>query len=159
MAFGDPGLLADSLLPNYSEIQKKYSLGIVCHYKDATPEIMSLISKKFVDVKFIDIFSEPFEFMKKINSCELVLSSSLHGLVTADAFGIPNAWLKLSDTLKGGNFKFEDYYSTFDIYPSPLNIEMLNLSTLSKIKDQYQRNNISAIKKELISSFPHNLYK
>ena len=37
------------------------------------------------------------------------MSSSLHGLIAADAYGIPNARINLTGRLVGGDFKFEDY--------------------------------------------------
>ena len=79
----------------------------------------------------------------------------MHGLLAADAIGIPNAWLKLSDRLRGGDFKFQDYYSIFDINAKP---ETLNIhSTMTMIEDiagQYSRPNINEIKNQLYTSFP-----
>ena len=47
--------------------------------------------------------------MRAVKSCDLIVSSSLHGLICADAYGVPNEWIQLSDDLIGGNFKFRDH--------------------------------------------------
>jgi hypothetical protein len=39
------------------------------------------------------------------------VTTSLHGLVTADAYGIPATWTVLDPPLGGGSFKFHDYES------------------------------------------------
>ena len=52
--------------------------------------------------------------------CELVISSSLHGLIFAEAFGIPARWLaprdvahlKHSSYVTEGWFKYVDYYAS-----------------------------------------------
>jgi pyruvyltransferase len=40
----------------------------------------------------------------------MIASSSLHGLILADAYGIPNVWMCLNKDTGGGEFKFKDYY-------------------------------------------------
>jgi pyruvyltransferase len=160
VSFGDPGLLVDQLLPDFKTIDKKFKVGIVCHYKDAVNESISQFKAEHPDFAFIDIFSETFEFLRLINSCEFVFSSSLHGLVTADAFGIPNARLIVSDALKGGNFKFEDYYSVYDEKtPQPVYLSDITSDLIKKLKDQYSRQNLPLIKAGLISSFPFSPVK
>ena len=49
------------------------------------------------------------EFIEEILDVEFILSSSLHGLIAADAWGIPNARVNIKGTLYGGHFKFIDY--------------------------------------------------
>jgi hypothetical protein len=49
--------------------------------------------------------------VREIAACRLVVTTSLHGLVTADAFGIPAVWTTLDPPLSGGDFKFRDYES------------------------------------------------
>ena len=45
-----------------------------------------------------------------ICACDVILSSSLHGLIISDAYAIPNVWIKLSDKVEGNGFKFKDYF-------------------------------------------------
>ena len=44
-----------------------------------------------------------------IYSCDIILSSSLHGIIIADAYNIPNIWLD-EFPLNEGHFKFKDYF-------------------------------------------------
>lgn len=44
--------------------------------------------------------------MYQINECESILSSSLHGIICEDTYGIPVAWIKLSDQILGDDFKY-----------------------------------------------------
>ena len=48
-----------------------------------------------------------------ILSCEVILSSSLHGIIFAHAYGVPAYHVQFTDFFKNGNFKFADYYSSF----------------------------------------------
>lgn len=51
------------------------------------------------------------QFIDNILSCEYILSSSLHGIIIADAYKIPNIWISLTNNEHpDNNFKFKDYY-------------------------------------------------
>jgi Polysaccharide pyruvyl transferase len=47
-----------------------------------------------------------------IAAARLVITSSLHALIAADALGVPHV-LELSDKVTGGIYKFNDYGSAF----------------------------------------------
>jgi pyruvyltransferase len=45
------------------------------------------------------------------------LSSTLHGLVFAHAYGKPALWLEFGDRVLGNGFKFFDYYHSIGVQP------------------------------------------
>lgn len=49
------------------------------------------------------------DFVNQLCSCEYIFSSSLHGLIIADAYNIPNKRAIFGNKLIGGDFKFNDY--------------------------------------------------
>jgi pyruvyltransferase len=103
--YGDPGLLYPQIYsPN---IEKTHEWGIIPHYIDANLKIVEDL--KLRGVKVIDICAGEKEFINQLLSVEKVLSSTLHGLIAADSYGIPNARITLSDRIVGGDFKFMDY--------------------------------------------------
>lgn len=108
---GDPALL----MPNfyYPNVTKNYKVGLVLHYLHKSYSQESWL-RSIDDVKVIDV-QQPVEyFVREMLQCEYVISSSLHGLILADAYKIPNQWIVFGKKLKGGDFKFQDYYSTTD---------------------------------------------
>ncbi|MDG9667851.1 polysaccharide pyruvyl transferase family protein [Hahella sp. CR1] len=116
---GDPGLLAPKLLRG-ERAKKKYILGVIPHYVDANDRrITQLTSRYPSEVKLISVKRKPGEVFKDIDECEYILSSSLHGIISADALGIPNIWMSLSDKVVGGGFKFRDYGTAIDAEPQP----------------------------------------
>lgn len=107
--YGDPALL----FPRFYNpiIEKKYKIGIIPHYVDKTNDW--LIKNCHSDeIKIIDICSEAHEFVRQVKECDIIASSSLHGLICADSYNIPSIWLKFSDKIAGNGFKFMDYFSS-----------------------------------------------
>ena len=104
----DPALLLPYFLKPKNQI-KNYDIGIIAHYADKKIiQNMTLIHSELT-YKFIDIESEKEEFIEQLCSCKFIFSSSLHGIIVAHAYKIPTVWIKLSDNLTGGHFKFNDY--------------------------------------------------
>ena len=89
----------------------------------------------------------------------MILSSSLHGLVAADSFGIPNIRMVCSDRIYGGDFKYDDYYSAFG-YTSHSRLdtrrENINSVAIEKIVANYKitQEQVRRKKAELLQSFP-----
>jgi len=108
--YGDPALLFP-LIWNKTKT-KTHKVGIIPHYVDIDNPIIKQLEER--GFKIIDICSGITEFLEDLLSVEMVLSSSLHGLIAADAYGIPNSRIIFSDKVFGGHFKFIDYCLSVD---------------------------------------------
>lgn len=107
---GDPGLLVS----RYSRrrVRPTSSVGLVVHHAHAGDAIWNLLATLIPGSRLIDPVGAPKSVVRQIAQCQGILTSSLHGLITADALGIPGAWLEFpSSPLRGGDFKFRDYES------------------------------------------------
>jgi pyruvyltransferase len=104
---GDPGLLVPRLLA--TRPAKKYRWGVIAHYVDeAAPAVARLVASTPGAV-LVPMTIDPLESLRLIAECQFIASSSLHGLITADALGIPNWRLRFGDGITGGDYKFNDY--------------------------------------------------
>lgn len=108
---GDPALL----LPMFYKpvCSKKYKLGIIPHVID-----YRLVAEKYSgdeDVLIVNLTDPIEKVIFDINLCEKTISSSLHGIITAHAYGIDCLWVKFSDKIIGDGFKYRDYFSSVGI--------------------------------------------
>lgn len=107
--YGDPALLTSRFLKlDYEPIDGQ--IGLIPHYVDWDAALE--IKKQMIgSVDLIDIRTDNLlAFCKKIVRCDLIVSSSLHGLIIAESFGVPAVWCKISSDVTGGAFKFADYF-------------------------------------------------
>ncbi len=108
--YGDPALLLPFVY-NPEQKNKQYALGIVPHYTDKNIDYLKELAAdpeiKIIDIEVGDDYKK---FVNDILSCERIISSSLHGLIIADAYGIPSKWIQMSKNIIGGDFKFYDYF-------------------------------------------------
>ena len=108
--YGDPALLLPGIYQPKEE--KKYKYGIVPHYLNYQDEWLSPLKNR-KDVKIIDVMnSNALNVVDIINECEIILSSSLHGIIVADAYRIPSYWLKFKKNIGPDDFKFYDYFGS-----------------------------------------------
>jgi pyruvyltransferase len=98
-SYGDPALLLP--LMYYPKIEKKKKTGIIPHYVD---------KKYFTKDQIIDIEQDYTTFIDQILECDEIISSSLHGIIIAEAYGIKTKWVMYGDKIEGGEFKYQDYF-------------------------------------------------
>lgn len=107
---GDPGLLFREFYN--PKLSKQFSIGIIPHFKEISDPVIRNLQVRFGnDINIIDPRINIFKFADEVKKCESILSSSLHGLVLSESYGIPTSWIRISNKLIGGDFKFQDYYS------------------------------------------------
>lgn len=83
-------------------------------------------------VTIIDILQNVEQVIDEIIKSNLLITSSLHGLITAHSYDIPVIPVKFSEKLVGGEFKFLDYLSTFiDINISKCRFNFTDFPTLT----------------------------
>lgn len=153
LAFGDPGLLAEMLVERPA--QKRFKIGFVPHYVDQD----RVEAKAFAvqdGVHPINVFDDPLEVLRQIAACEFIVSSSLHGLVISDAYGVPNVRVRLSEGLID-ELKFDDYYSAYNLLtPDALSAGELPRIAVNpeQIAAGYVRAGLSELQAGLIKHFP-----
>jgi len=104
--YGDPALLLPRFIPKPDGVL--YDIGIVPHFTDY-PVVSQFFSNKH-RVKVIDVLRPVPEVVTEIASSAVVWSSSLHGLIVADAYGIQNRWVTFSNSVLGDGTKFRDHF-------------------------------------------------
>jgi pyruvyltransferase len=104
--YGDPALLLPWLVAPQDEPGTR--IGIMPHHIDK-----ELVRGRFSDPAFrvIDVLKPVNVVIRDVQDCAVLLSSSLHGCVVGDAFGIPTTWVQLSDQVLGAGFKFLDHFA------------------------------------------------
>ena len=111
MVVGDPELLAPMLLA--TKPRPRFSLGIAPHWKERNYREYHELAGRLPHCRIIDPTNpDVIGTTKLIASCETILSSSLHGLVVADSFGIPNARFRCLEVRSANDWKYLDYFAS-----------------------------------------------
>lgn len=107
--FVDPGLMVSKIY-DLKDISKKYNIGIIPHYVDE-----DIIREKYGEYKIISMkTTDILSICRQIKECDIILSSSLHGIIFSHSLGVPAYHIELNSLQEMDNFKFKDYYSCYD---------------------------------------------
>ena len=155
--YGDPVLLLPRIYN--PQIPKTHKLGIILHWRHRE------LLKIHPSVKYIDILRKPedkFKFIDDILSCERILSTSLHGLIVSDAYGVPSKYCTVSNSKLEGkeHFKFNDYFESIgrkDTEPLPLHPG--EIITENTFPGDVRNTNINLDLDLLVDVFPYDLYR
>ena len=155
-ALGDPGLLAAHWWDGRAAVAKRYRVGLIPHYVDQQ-DVRLRAAANLPGVCLIDVFWPVEEVLRAVQACNFVFSSSMHGLIVADAFAVPNRRLRLSEGLIS-DFKFVDYYSAFALdEPPPLSGDILSglaQTDPAELVGHYARPGLAQLQDGLLKAFP-----
>lgn len=101
--YGDPALLVPYFFPELKRKENpEYSYIVIPHYSEEH------LFPKDVYANVVYPTENWKDVIRKILNSSFVISSSLHGLIIAEAYGIPARYLRISE--HEPLFKYEDYY-------------------------------------------------
>lgn len=125
---GDPGLLCDGLVRVEAKL---FDTGVLPHWSDKT--LTSRSEFHGPHTVMINPADDPLHVIRTIGECRRLVTSSLHGMIIADAFGIPRRMIYTpmmnSD---GGKFKFFDYSTSIGM---PLEIGKFQIANTHRVED------------------------
>lgn len=156
-SIGDPGILASLLVKR--PMERSAPVVIVPHFVDERA-ISDIALPRLWRVVHPD--GDVLDVIKGIAGAELVISSSLHGLIVADAFGIPAIWARsVNDLFRRSDYKFFDHASArgrdFNEPASYAELTELKLQGLQDMATTPNRD-ISEWQKGIADSFPLYLF-
>lgn len=102
--YGDPALLLPLLTGERFSVRSRSGVGLVPNLND----FEYFASQAPPGVQLIDPRQSWSECVEQITGCEFVVSSSLHGLIVAEAFGIKAQYVSLTN--EESPFKYLDYF-------------------------------------------------
>ncbi len=111
--YGDPALLLPLLLPPPTH---RRGVALVPHFSDAA-RLRGRWSSG--EVALIDPQGPLESVVARIAASELVISSSLHGVIVAHAYGVPAVWIELRPLPSGDRTKFHDHQLSQELEPRP----------------------------------------
>ncbi|MCP5072598.1 MAG: polysaccharide pyruvyl transferase family protein [Rhodobacteraceae bacterium] len=155
--FGDPGLLIAEAMSE--EIQGEDRIGLVPHHSQLDDPALASLVKKEKALRLIDVRGDALQVCRDIAACRHVISSSLHGLITADSFGVPNTWLNPAGIHQSPTLKFYDYAASVErALPAPLPVDQV-AKYINKLPsgDISYGDGILRSKRALLDHFPGDL--
>lgn len=140
-SYGDPAILTP-LLYTPDNIQKTHEYKVIQHYslpKASENSLSPVVGKDWT------------VFIDQLVEAKLVISSSLHGIILAESYGIPAVMLKPGNL---DYFKYRDYYYSTERYDFPVanSIEEALEMQPAPLPD------IRSIQDNILSCFPRDLW-
>ena len=146
--YGDPAIIMPEIYDN-KDIKKEYKYGLVMHKNGS--DFFKDVDQLDGSYKFIDIKTNDYKkFINDLLSVEYVISSSLHGIILAESYGIPAILVQPEFSL----FKYIDWYTatgraTFPIIKELSEVKTSNFPSLPDLTN---------LRQKLKEAFPYDIF-
>lgn len=109
---GDPGCLASLFVSSTWTPHTKPIIGIIPHYIDEVNFQNQFPSSDKIEFRLISMKTTDItKLLMSISACDFIVSSSLHGIIFAHAYGKPCLHIELAELASKNNYKFRDYFT------------------------------------------------
>lgn len=143
--YGDPGVLMP-LIYNPGEIKKKYEFSVIKHLSNDQNEEKN--GFHYISIKTSDYES----FIDEILASQCVISSSLHGIILAEAYGVPAIFL--NENMDNELLKYYDWYFS----TNRMSVVSVNSIEEAREVSPMPLPDLTKMQKELIENFPYDLF-
>lgn len=147
--YGDPAILMPEVYTP-SQIVKKSKFGLITHKDYDNSKAMERLESDS-DILGLNICTDDYKgFLDNLCSVETVISSSLHGIILAESYGIKAILLKPQIDI----VKYYDYYYSTGRTEFPI----ANTIDAAKKVSPAELPNLSMLKQQLKAAFPYDIY-
>lgn len=144
MVFGDPAVLMPLIYEPENRTPK--GVGVILHFKQKMQIPQSL--------KTIDISTDDYKlFIDQLCSCEKIISSSLHGIILAETYGIPAIFLGAGRSSE--LFKYYDWYFS----TGRKNVRFAHSLEEAIEMKAMELPDISKMQENILNAFPYDLWE
>lgn len=154
--FGDPALLLPRYFP--ASPDRRDGVAVIAHnvHRDVfSKSVPDIVAGK---ASLIDVRADLRTVVEQVSKAKVVVSTSLHGLIFAQAYGVPWVWLDVTDRpLWGDGFKFDDFFSTLEgDEPARVTISLEDLPELdvAKVASKARLPRLATDLDALVEAFP-----
>lgn len=141
--YGDPAILMPYIYN--PSVEKKYKVSLILHHLSR--------SKEMEEFHMIDVASFDYKkFIDEIVASEMVISSSLHGIIVAETYGVPA--LFLNNGVWDQSIKYLDWYYSTGRY----NVKMI--SSVEEIEHVMPMKlpELDFMRRQIQECFPYDLW-
>lgn len=150
--YGDPAVLMP-LIYSPKDIRKRYKISVVLHYHAANQWEVQLLERE--DIHILDIHTDDYrQYIDEMVASERIISSSLHGIILAEAYGIPAVFLNTGGYVNEALLKYYDWYYSTERY----NVKMAKSIDEAIRMTPMELPKLKSMQKSLIDAFPYDLW-
>lgn len=131
--YGDPAWFLPVL--HATPVERTHKTGLILHFTHEDSNLPVDEALRQIPIRRVG-YEDIEDFLDEMRSCDRIVSSSLHGVIIAHAYGIPALWATVTESkqqIHGDGIKFQDYFLSVGITEEQV---PLDLSTLDVISDR-----------------------